>query len=195
MKGTDTDPMEDSTIIDLYWARDEIAISETQKKYERYLYKIAYNVLSNNEDSNESVNDTYLHAWNSMPPHRPSVLSAFLGKITRRLAIDMLRKRTADKRGGGEYEVSLQELSESGFEIGAEMENESEYEDLGKLISSFLRTVSEDARNIFISRYFHFDSLNDICDRYGFSESKVKSILFRTRNGLKKYLEKEGYAG
>ena len=128
-----------------------------------------------------------------MPPNRPSVLSAFLAKITRGLSIDMLRKKTAAKRGGSEYEVSLQELDESGFEIGVEMENESEYEDLGKLISNYLRTVSHDMRTVFISRYFRFDSVSDIVKSTGFSESKVKSMLFRTRNGLKAYLEKEGY--
>ena len=176
--------MEDALIVDLYWQRDETAIAETQIKYERYLTKIAMNVLSDADDSMEAVNDTYLHAWNSMPPHRPSILSTFLGKITRRVSIDQYRKRTAAKRGGSEYEVSLQELSESGIEPGVEMENESEYKDLGKYISAYLRTLSEDSRNIFISRYFHFDPLKDICDNFGYSESKVKSVLFRAKGRL-----------
>ncbi|MBR6879617.1 MAG: sigma-70 family RNA polymerase sigma factor [Clostridiales bacterium] len=185
--------MEDALIVDLYWDRDERAISETQIKYERYLTKIAMNVLSDREDSLEAVNDTYLHAWNSMPPHRPEILSTFLGKITRRVSIDSLRKKTAVKRGGSEYEVSLQELSENGIEPGTMQENESEYQDMGRYISEYLRTLPEDMRNVFISRYFHFDPLKDICKNFGFSESKVKSILFRVRNGLKDHLKKAGY--
>ena len=185
--------MEDSKIVDLYWARDEEAITQTQIKYERYLTKVAYNILYSEEDSAETVNDTYLHAWNAIPPHRPDVLSAFLGKITRRLSIDLYRKKNAGKRGGGEYEMSLQELAESGFEPGRCMENDSEYQDLGKLISAYLRTVSEDMRNVFISRYYRCDSVADICENFGFSPSKVKSMLFRTRNGLAEYMRKEGY--
>lgn len=186
--------MEDAKIVDLYWERDEDAINQTQIKYERYLMKVADNILNDTEDSSESVNDTYLKAWNSMPPHRPSMLSTFLGKITRRVSIDLYRKKHADKRCGSEYEVSLQEMQENGIEPAGAMENESEYMDLGKYISDYLKTISEDNRNIFIRRYFHCDPLKDICTSYGFSESKVKSILFRVRGGLKEYLEKEGYS-
>lgn len=185
--------LEDSKIIQLYWDRDEEAILQTQIKYERYLTKVAYNILYSEEDSAETVNDTYLHAWNAIPPHRPEVLSAFLSKITRRLSIDLYRKKNAGKRGGGEYEMSLQELAESGFEPGRCMDNESEYQDLGKLISEYLRTISPDMRNVFISRYYRCDNLQEICDNFGFSPSKVKSMLFRARNGLADYLKKEGY--
>lgn len=189
--------MEDNQIVDLYWQRDEAAISETSAKYERYLIKVAINILNDMEDSTESVNDTYLHAWNSMPPHRPELLSAFLAKITRRISIDMFRKRTASKRGGTEYELSLQELSESGFEAGEDSDivDENESKVLGELISKYLRTLPETTRNIFIGRYFHNDPLKDICSYYGFSETKVKSLLFRTRNGLREYLTKEGFEG
>ncbi len=185
--------VEDTEIIKLYWDRNEDAIAQTQIKYERYIFKIAYNILYSEEDSYETANDTYLHAWNSIPPHKPDILSAFLAKIARRLAIDLYRKKNADKRGGGECEMSLQELAESGFEPGRSMENESEYQELGKAISSFLRTVSEEMRTVFVRRYFNCDSLKDICQMTGFSESKVKSMLFRTRNGLSEYLRKEGY--
>ena len=185
--------MEDCKIVDLYWARDEDAIVQTQIKYERYLTKIAFNILSDHEDSAESVNDTYLRAWNSMPDNRPDLLSTYLGKICRRLAIDMYRKKTADKRGGSEYEVSLQELAENGIEPAGTFDNDSEYKQLGSLISDYLRTISEEQRTVFVSRYFHCDPLKDICARTGFSESKIKSMLFRVRGGLKKYLEKEGY--
>ncbi len=185
--------MEDKAIVDLYWDRNESAISETQNKYEKYLLKVAYNVLSNSEDSNEAVNDTYLHAWNSMPDNRPSILSTYLAKITRRVSIDAYRRKTAEKRGGSEYELSLQELMDSGFEPGTEVENESELEDLGKLISEYLKTISPEMRQVFIRRYFHMDSVNDICANFGFSSSKVKSMLMRARNGLAQYLKKEGY--
>ena len=101
--------MNDEQIVSLYWDRDESAIRETEEKYDRYLTKIAYNILNNPEDSRESVNDTYLAAWNSMPPHRPSVLSAYLAKLTRRISIDLFRYRTRDKRLGSEYAISLSE--------------------------------------------------------------------------------------
>lgn len=185
--------MEDCKIVDLYWARDEDAIVQTQIKYERYLTKIAFNILSDHEDSAESVNDTYLRAWNSMPDNRPDLLSTYLGKICRRLAIDMYRKKTADKRGGSEYEVSLQELAENGIEPAGAFDNDSEFKQLGSLISEYLRTISAEQRTVFVSRYFHCDPLKDICARTGYSESKIKSMLFRVRGGLKKYLEKEGY--
>lgn len=104
--------MEDNRIVDLYWARSEDAITETSEKYGKYCYAIAYNILSNAEDADESVNDTYLDAWHNMPPHRPSILSTFLGKITRRISIDKWRGRTADKRGGGEIVLALDELAD-----------------------------------------------------------------------------------
>ncbi len=185
--------MEDKAIVDLYWDRNESAILETQNKYEKYLFKVAFNVLSNNEDSSEAVNDTYLHAWNSMPENRPEILSAYLAKITRRVSIDTYRRKSAEKRGGSSYDISLQELMESGFEPGESMENESELEELGKAISNYLRTQSPEMRKVFIRRYFHMDSVKDICERYGFSTSKVKSMLLRARNGLEKYLKEEGY--
>ena len=104
--------MEDNILVELYWARSEDAISETSTKYGKYCYTIAYHILANPEDAEESVNDTYLDAWNAMPPHRPAVLSTFLGKITRRISIDKWRRRTADKRGGGEIPLVLDELAD-----------------------------------------------------------------------------------
>ena len=104
--------MQDEKIVELYWKRDESAVRETQEKYENYLYKIAYNILSDKEDSNESVNDTYLAAWNSMPPHKPNVLSTYLGKLTRRISIDIFRKRNRIKRQVSEYALSLTELQD-----------------------------------------------------------------------------------
>ena len=185
--------MEDKQIVDLYWQRSDLAISETDQKYGRYCHTIAYHICGTDEDAEECVNDTWLGAWNSMPDNRPDLLSTYLGKICRRLAIDMYRKKTADKRGGSEYEVSLQELAENGIEPAGTFDNDSEYKQLGSLISDYLRTISEEQRTVFVSRYFHCDPLKDICARTGFSESKIKSMLFRVRGGLKKYLEKEGY--
>ena len=188
--------MEDCKIVQLYWDRDETAITETSNKYERYLTKVANNILADVDDSAEAVNDTYLNAWNSMPPHKPDMLSTFLAKITRRLSIDKWRKKTADKRGGTEYDISLQELQESGFEPGEEASIESEESLLGELISKYLKDeVTKDARIMFVCRYFHNDSIKEICDKFNYGESKVKSSLLRTRKGLRDYLAKEGYEG
>ena len=184
--------MQDERIVELYWNRDENAIRETQEKYENYLYKIAYNILSDKEDSSESVNDTYLAAWNSMPPHKPNVLSTYLGKLTRRISIDIFRKRNRIKRQGSEYAVSLTELEDC---ISGNNSPEKDYEVqiLGEAINAFLRTLSVDARNVFIGRYYFLDSVKDVAKYCGMSEAKAKSMLYRTRCGLKKYLEQEGY--
>lgn len=184
--------MTDEKIVELFWNRNETAIAETQTKYSRYLTKIAYNILTDMEDSLESVNDTYMYAWKSIPPHRPAVLSTYLAKITRRVAIDMLRKKTRDKRIPSEYVFSLSELDEC-ISDASTTENQIDTELLGKAINEYLRTVSKDARNLFIGRYFYMDSLKDVAKYCGMSESKAKSLLFRTRCGLKAYLEKEGY--
>ena len=185
--------MEDRAIVDLYWARNETAITETANKYERYLMKIAWNILTNHEDSEESVNDTYLHAWNAMPPHRPDILSTFLGKITRQCSIDIYRKKHAAKRGGSEYAVSLDELGDS---ISGDTEPEKEFEakELAHAIEGFLRELPEEVRHLFIARYYHMDPLKDVAEMRGLSEANAKTILFRTRQKLKEYLGKEGYA-
>ena len=125
--------MDDSVIVELYWTRSESAIAETSSKYGKYCYSIAYNILLSSEDADESVNDTYLGAWNSIPPHRPSTLSTFLGKITRRISIDRWRKRHAAKRGGGEVALALDELSE----CLSSRSNDTEQTILLKEVSSF----------------------------------------------------------
>ena len=184
--------MTDEKIVQLYWDRAESAVAETQTKYDRYLTKIAYNVLGNMEDSLESVNDTYMHAWKSMPPHRPSVLSTFLAKITRRVAIDILRRKSREKRVPSEYTCSLSELEEC-LPDQKQVEQQIEAEELGKAINAYLKTISSDARRLFIGRYFYLDSLKDVANYCGMSEAKAKSMLYRTRCGLKAYLEQEGY--
>lgn len=184
--------MEDGLIVELYWKRNEQAISETQLKYGNYLTKIAYNVLCDLEDTKESVNDTYLKAWNSMPEHRPKQLASYLGRITRRLSIDIYRKKHSEKRGGGEYAASLSELAEC---VGGEdsPERETELRQLANEIENYIKTLPRKSREIFVCRYFFMDSIRDISKSSGASESKVKSILYRTRLGLKEYLEKEEF--
>lgn len=185
--------MEDEAIVSLYWDRDERAIRETEEKYDRYLTKIAYNILNDREDSRESVNDTYLAAWDSIPPHRPGVLSAYLAKLTRRISIDRFRYRTRDKRMGSEYAVSLSELGDcvSGGNTTEEIVN---VKLLADSIGIFLRLQSREARTTFIARYYFLDSVKEIARSSGMSESKVKSLLHRTRVALKKYLEEEGFS-
>jgi len=184
--------MKDSAIVNLYWQRDEMAIQETEIKYGRYLMKIAYNVLADYEDCEESVNDTYWKTWESIPPHRPDVLSAYLGKITRRTAIDMLRKRKAGKRGNSEYIISLSEMEDcvSGKEGP---EKQAEFRELGLQISNYLWSLPEENRDIFVCRYFYMDAVREIAGYSGYSESKIKSMLHRMRMGLRKHLEKEGF--
>lgn len=184
--------MTDERIVELYWERDESAVAETQNKYGRYLTKIAYNILTDMEESLESVNDTYLYAWKSIPPHRPSVLSTYLAKITRRVSIDALRKKTRAKRIPSEYTFSLSELDDC-VTNGNTTESRVETEELVRAINAYLRTISDDARHLFIGRYYYLDSLKDVAKYCGMSESKAKSMLYRTRCGLKAYLEKEGY--
>lgn len=182
--------MNDSQIVALYWARDEQAIAETRVKYGSYCYSIAYNILQHNEDAEESVNDTYLDAWNAMPPHRPGILSTFLGKITRRNALDRVRRNNAEKRGGGQVALSLDELGEC-IPDGRHIDDKLQAEELSRHIDAFLRSLPSAQRSMFICRYWFFDSIGDIADQFGCSESKVKVSLHRTLGKLKKHLEKE----
>mgnify|MGYP002709004823 FL=1 len=184
--------MKDEQIVALYWDRNEDAIRETSQKYGAYLSKIAYNILSDLEDSKECVNDTYLKAWNSMPTHKPSVLSSYLGKIIRQLSIDVFRKKHTLKRYASEYALSLSELDDR-FSDGDDTEQEVDAILLDEAIDTFLRTLSEDARNTFIGRYYFFDSLKDVAGYCGMPEARAKSMLYRTRQALKAYLEKEGF--
>ena len=183
--------MEDEHIVALYWDRSENAIAETASKYGKYCYSIAYNILANHNDAEESVNDTYLGAWNSMPPHKPAILSTFLGKITRRIAIKKWQKGHAAKRGGGEIVLALEELEEC-IPAYKSVEQEIEAAELGKVIDKFVMLLPLTERNIFICRYWYMDTIFDICQQFGFSQSKVKSMLHRTRKKLQVYLKKEG---
>ncbi len=183
--------MEDNSIVDLYWARDERAIEVTSDKYGRYCYSIAYNILGSKEDSDECVNDTYLGAWNSMPPHRPAILSTFLGKITRSLSLKKWRDKTRLKRGGCQADITLEELQEC-IPTGSNIEEELEAKELVGVVNEFLKELPLEERRIFLRRYWYFDSIEDICKRFGYGKSKVKMKLFRTREKLMKSLEGEG---
>ena len=181
--------MEDKRIVELFWQRSDDAVAETQRVYGKRLTAQALRILGSAQDAEECVNDTLLRAWNAIPPHRPEALGAFLAKIVRGLAIDRLRAREADKRGGGEYLLSLEELSQcvggtdTAFEQGA----------LTDAVGDYLRTLSPEARWMFLRRYFDFESIKDIARAANCTQSKVKSTLARARKGLRAYLKKEGF--
>lgn len=183
--------MEDTEIIALYWARDERAVSETAEKYGRYCHSVAYRILQNKEDSEECVNDTYTGAWNTIPPHRPELFSAFLAKITRRISLNRLRNKTAERRGGGQYTVTLEELTEC-IPSSLSAEETLEAHELTRILNEFLDGLSTDERRVFLCRYWYLDPIKDIAKRFSFGESKVKMMLKRTREKLLIHLEKEG---
>ena len=182
--------MEDSGIVALYWARSEQAIEETAKKYGDYCFSIACRILASREDADEAVNDTYMGAWNSMPPHRPAILSTFLGKIARRTALKRWEAHRAEKRGGGELPLVLEELANC-LPAAGDPAGEAEARELARAINAFVHSLPKIQRQVFVCRYWYLDPLEDICRRFGFSRSKVKSMLYRTREKLKQHLEKE----
>lgn len=183
--------MKDEEIIALYWNRNEQAISATADKYGSYCRSISYRILQNSEDAQECVNDTWLGAWKSIPPHKPSRLSTYLGKITRNLSLNRVKHDSAEKRGLGQTELVLSELEDC---IPAQNSVEQLIDEmvLSKSINQFLRVQPRQKRNIFILRYWYLYPIRDIATVYSMSESKVASLLFRMRNDLKSRLEKEG---
>lgn len=184
--------MEDSQIIELYWQKNTDAISETAKKYGAYCFAIAENILHNPEDSEECINDTWLHAWNVIPPQKPLILRMFLAKITRNLSLDRLDARNAKKRGSGEIALILDELEEC---LGSRTDTESAYEakELRQCIQHFVRTLPEREANVLVRRYFFAESIADIAKRYSLTKNHVMVILNRSRKKLKTHLLKEGY--
>ncbi len=184
--------MDDQEIIDLFWARSESAISAAEEKYGRSCYSIAFRILGDHEDAMECVNDTYLRAWNSMPPERPDNLAAFLKTIARNLSLDRYKRDHTEKRGGEQTELALEEL-EMCIAGGHDPLESMEMQALADLINGFLFEQAERYRNIFLRRYWMLEPVRDIAAFYGESESKVKSILFRMRKKLAKLLEKEGF--
>ena len=183
--------MDDASIIELYWQRSDQAVSETAAKYGKYCRIIAYNVLSNAEDAEECVNDTYMAAWNSIPPNRPPELSPFLAAICRRIAISRLRKKCRDKRGGGQAETAFEELAEC-MASPHDVVREIEQKELNLALNWFLSQLAADERDMFVSRYFFAASVAEIAEKFSFSQSKVKTALYRTRKKLRDYLIKEG---
>ena len=182
--------MIDSKIVDLYWARSEQAIEQTDKTYGHYFYSVAYSILRNHEDSREIVNDTYLKAWNSIPPARPNNLKAFVGRITRQLSINRLEKNLAKKRDGGQSEMALDELAE----CIPDKDNDVNAAELRNAINAFLRSLPDEPRRVFIRRYWHMSRISEIANDFSMSESKVKSMLMRTREKLKKYLLRKEFS-
>lgn len=184
--------MDDHEIVDLYWQRDEHAIEATAAKYESYCMKISQNILSDRADSEENVNDTYLHAWQAMPPQRPAILSAFLGKIARNLALNRYKARSAQKRQGDAFALSLDELDDCAPALSSP-DDEAMAAELGRSISAFLRTQNEEVRSMFILRYFYCEPVEALTARFHCGESRIKTTLLRTRRKLKEHLIKEGY--
>ena len=185
--------MEEKEIIDLYWARSERAIGETDKKYGKFCHSIAFNILADHADSEECVNDTYLRTWKAIPPRRPSKLSAFLGKITRNLALNRFARDSAQKRGGGQLTIALEEL-EACIPDPETVEKQLEDRELAAVLNRFLEGLSPETRKIFLRRYWQLCPVKEIAAFYGISESKVKMTLMRTREKLRHFLEKEGIA-
>lgn len=193
--GADKRP-DDAAIVELYWARDERAIAESDAKYGHFCMKISMGILENCQDAEECVNDTYLRAWNAMPTDRPDRLGAYLGKITRNLSLDRYRANHAAKREAMHVAVPLDELNEcipdSAPGVAEAYDMEAEAARVGACIDRFLRRQRAEVRDVFICRYFYADSIGEISRRFSMSEGRVKSMLHRTRERLKKFLESEG---
>lgn len=184
--------MEDKDIIELYLQRDEQAIAESSRKYGAYCRTIACNILSFWEDAEEAVNDTWLGAWKAIPPARPAVLRTFLGKITRRLSLKRYRDQHREKRGGGQVALALEELSEC-IPGGETPEDAYDEKELAALLRRFVAKLPDTERRVFLCRYWYLDAVPDICRQFGFSESRVRSMLSRSRKRLRSYLIKEGF--
>ena len=181
--------MEDTGIIDLYWARDERAVEETERKYGSHCRAISYRILKNRQDVEECVNDTYVKAWNVMPPQRPFALGAFLGKIVRNLSLNYYRTSHAQRRGGGQVPLLLEELHDCTADSPEQLLEAAE---LSRLLDRFLRQLPQKDCCIFLRRYWYLDPMEDISRRYQIPLGTVKSTLFRTRQKLRDYLVKEG---
>ena len=184
--------MTDEKIIKLYFDRNEIAISVTRDKYGKYLYQTAYNILHIKEDSEESVNETYLGAWNTIPPKKPNVLKAYLCKLTRNISLKRFRDNSALKRGGTQTDLALSELDEI-LASSESMDDKIEREELLSFIKQFILELKSEQRQMFLARYFHLYSVKDIAHKLGYTESKVKVTLKRARDKLCEELKKTNY--
>ena len=184
--------MEDNEIIELYWKRDEVAILETDKKYGKYCSKIAYNILANVEDSEECVNDTYLRAWNSIPPQKPGKLGAWLGKVVRNIAFDLWKKNHRQKRYAG-MEQLLSELEDC-IPSPATVEHQIEEQELTEVINTWLALLPQNDRILFMRRYWNGETVNTLAQESGVSPANMAKRMYRLRQNLKSKLEKEGYS-
>ena len=185
--------MDDEGIIRLYWNRDETAISETSTKYGKYCFSIAYSILYNNEDSEECVNDAYTKVWNSIPPQKPTVFSAFIGRIVRNLAIDRFKRKTAEKRGGKNLDAIFEEMNEIASDA-PDPEDELSLRELANLINDFLSDLPVEKRVMLIRRYWYSDDIKSIAKRLGMSENNVSVSIRRLRMKLRDYLKSRGFA-
>jgi len=184
--------MDDEGIIRLYWDRDETAITETSKKYGKYCFSIAYSILNDHEDSEECVNDTYTKVWNSIPPKKPSILSAFIGRIVRNLALDRYKRKTAQKRGGNTMDVILDEIGEIASDVSSP-EDQLSHQELADMINDFLSSLPIEKRVMLVRRYWYADDIKSIASRLGVSENTVSVSIRRLRIKLRDYLRSRGY--
>ena len=184
--------MEDKKIIELYFQRDESAIAETKFKYEKYCLGIAKGILINPSDAEECVSDTFLRAWNAIPPEKPKQLKLFLGRITRNLSVDRLRTNTAQKRGSGETQLALDELSEC-ISAGGDPADALEFRQLQQVIARFLHTLPQREKDLFLCRYFYVETYRDLARRFHIREENARLILSRVRTKLRDFLMKEGF--
>lgn len=184
--------MEDSQLVQLFWDRDERAIPATAEVYGNYCFAVAHNILDSTQDAEECVNDTWLHAWNAIPPQRPKALSPFLARITRNLALHMLRRNRAKKRGGGEIELVFEELAEcvSGRDWVEQAVDERE---LTRAINDFLAGLPAEKRKIFVRRYWYAERVATIAKGTGMTENRVSVTLHRLRAALRTFLEERGF--
>ncbi len=183
--------MDDRKIVDLYWQRDENAIPETAAKFGGYCRTIAMHIVSDAQDAEECVNDTWFKAWNSMPTNRPAKLAPYLGKLTRWISLTRLREKTSLKRGGGEVSLALDELAEA-VDSGEDVEKVVELKELNAALRRFLQALEETERKVFLARYWYIAPVQEIAEKFAFSESKVTSMLHRTRKKLLRCLKEEG---
>ena len=183
--------MEDAAIVELYWQRSEEAIPETERKYGKYCGTIAQNICHSPEDAEECVNDTWLRAWNRMPTESPSVLSIFLGAITRNLALDRWRVAHRQKRGGGETDLALEELSDC-VPAPSGVERELEARELVRAIEAFVDSLEPTERRLFLGRYWFLTPVKELAERLDWSQSKTKTVLYRLRKRLLRQLKEEG---
>lgn len=185
--------MDDAAIVRLYWERDEQAIPATAEKYGGYCTAIAKNILGSHEDAEECVNDTYWKAWNAIPPHKPAILSAFLGRITRNLALNRYRHDTAEKRGGSRAAAVLDEIAELVSDTDS-AEREAERRELIAALNAFLGALPAEKRRLFVRRYWYFDDVSAIAARFGMTENNVSVTLGRLRRKLRRFLSERGFA-